>query len=163
MSKDRYLVRREEIDSMAGVQKTHFLNDNAKRLNKSLGDLTGLTGLGVHIIEVLPGHATTEHHKHYYEDECVYILSGEATAHIGDEMVEIKAGDFIGYRKCGLSHSIVNSGQNVLRCIVVGERSNHDVGDYPRQNKRIFRNSDLEWNLVELSDLEGIDNGYSQK
>ena len=38
---DKYLITKEEIDDYEGLSKTHFLNDNAKRVNKSLGDLTG--------------------------------------------------------------------------------------------------------------------------
>jgi uncharacterized cupin superfamily protein len=65
---DKYLVTKEEIDDYEGLSKTHFLNDNAKRVNKSLGDLTGLTGFGFHIIEIEPGRESTEFHKHYHED-----------------------------------------------------------------------------------------------
>ena len=68
---DQYIVTREEIDACEGLATTHFLNGNAQRINKSLGDLTGLTGLGFHIIEVAPGHESTETHRNYYEDECV--------------------------------------------------------------------------------------------
>lgn len=149
MSEDRYLVRAEEIAAMEGLQKTHFLNPNAKRVNKSLGDLTGLTGLGFHIIEVAPGCETTEHHLHHHEDECVYVLSGQATAVIGEAEHAIGPGDFIGYRKGGLAHSIRNTGTEVLRCIVVGERLPHDVGDYPRLQKRIYRNAGMKWNLID--------------
>ena len=69
-----YLVKAAEIAAMEGLAKTHFLNPNARRINKSLGDLTGLTGLGFHLIEVEPGCETTEHHLHHQEDECVYVL-----------------------------------------------------------------------------------------
>ncbi len=150
MAEDIYIVTREQIDRMEGLQKTHFLNANAKRINKSLGDMTGITGLGFHIIEVEPGHETTEHHKHYHEDECIYVLQGSATAFIGEENYSIKAGDFIGCRKGGLAHSICNNGQEILRCIVVGERLAHDVGDYPRLGKRIYRNQGMNWNLVDI-------------
>lgn len=149
MTEERYVVTREEIADMEGLRKAHFLNPGAVRVNKSLGDLTGLTGLGFHIIEVEPGHLTTEHHLHHFEDECVYILEGEATAHVGDEAVPVKAGDFLGYRKGGLAHSIENTGSVTLRCIVVGERLPHDVGDYPRLAKRIYRNAGMKWNLVD--------------
>ncbi len=73
-----HLITVDQIEKMEGLHKTHFLNPNAVRINKSLGDRTGLTGLGFHIIEVDPGHETTEHHVHYHEDECVYILEGHA-------------------------------------------------------------------------------------
>ena len=55
----RYVVTREEIAAFEGVDKIHFLNPGARRLNKSLGDLAGLTNLGFHLIEVQPGHAWT--------------------------------------------------------------------------------------------------------
>lgn len=154
MSDEKYYVSGEEIAEMEGLKKTHFLNQNAKRINKSLGDMVGLTGFGFHIIEVEPGHETTEHHVHYHEDECVYVLAGEATAITGEEEIPIKAGDFLGYRKGGLAHSIKNTGSEVLRCIVVGERLPHDVGDYPRLGKRIFRNEGVKWNLVDHSAIE---------
>ena len=68
-----YIVRAAEIAGMEGLTKTHFLNPNARRLNKSLGDATGLTGLGFHIIEVEPGCETTEHHVHHHEDEAALL------------------------------------------------------------------------------------------
>lgn len=150
---EKYIIRKEEIEAYEGVQKTHFLNSNARRLNKSLGDLTGLSGFGFHMIEVQPGFATTELHRHYHEDECVYILEGEAEATIGDEVYKVKAGDFLGYRAGGLAHSLLNTGQTVLRCIVVGQRLDFDVGDYPKLRKRIYRQKGMPWNLVDLDNI----------
>ncbi len=147
-SETPYLIRAAEIAGMADLAKTHFLNPNARRVNKSLGDATGLTGFGFHLIEVAPGCETTEHHVHHHEDECVYVLEGAATATIGDEEHAIGPGDFLGYRKGGLAHSIRNTGSATLRCLVVGERLAHDVGDYPRLRKRIYRHQGLPWNLV---------------
>ena len=86
-SVDGYLIKRDAIESMQGLAKTHFLNHKAQRTNKSLGDLTGLTGFGFHIIEVPPGALSTECHVHQFEDEAVYVLEGSATARIGDEQV----------------------------------------------------------------------------
>ena len=97
MAEDNNIVTREEIEQMTGLEKTHFLNPNAKRVNKSLGDLAGISGFGFHIVEVEPGYETTEYHRHFHEDECVYILSGNATASIGDDNFDVKSGDFIGY------------------------------------------------------------------
>ena len=156
MSDDTYLIRATEIAAMDGLSKTHFLNDNAVRLNKSLGDATGLSGFGFHIIEVEPGFETTEHHVHHHEDECVYVLSGHATAFIGEEAHQIGPGDFIGYRRGGLAHSIKNTGDEVFRCIVVGQRLPHDVGDYTRQGKRIYRNDGLTWSLVDHAHIAEV-------
>ena len=151
---DQYLVKAAEIAAFQATAKTHFLNDNARRQNKSLGDLTGLTGFGFHLIEVEPGCESTEYHVHHYEDECTYVLSGSGVVTIGTEVHDISSGDFIGYRKGGLAHTMRATGDETLVCIVVGERLAHDVGDYPRKKKRIYRNADLPWNLVEHGDIE---------
>lgn len=153
MDDECYIVTAAEIAAMEGLAKAHFLNPRAKRINKSLGDLTGLTGLGVHLIEVQPGDETTEHHVHHHEDECVYVLEGQATAHIGDQTHAIGPGDFIGYRAGGQAHSIVNTGDTVLRCLVIGQRLAQDVGDYTRQRKRIYRNAGLPWDVVDHDNI----------
>ncbi|MGR3321081.1 MAG: cupin domain-containing protein [Pseudooceanicola sp.] len=149
MDDETYIVTAAEIAAMQGLDKTHFLNPRAKRINKSLGDLAGLTGIGVHLIEVQPGDMTTEHHVHYHEDEALYVLSGTGTAHIGEADHPIGPGDFVGYRKGGAAHSVTNTGDEVLRCLVVGQRLPHDVGDYPRQAKRLFRSENLPWSVVD--------------
>ena len=131
----QYVIKKSEIEAMEGLSKQHFLNPNAQRINKSLGDLTGITGFGFHIIEVPPGKESTEYHLHYYEDECVYILSGSAKVVIGEEEFDVAEGDFIGYRAGGMAHTMINTGAEVLKCIVVGERLDHDVGDYPKMKK----------------------------
>ncbi|MEM6574108.1 MAG: cupin domain-containing protein [Pseudomonadota bacterium] len=151
---DRYLVTADEIEQMEGFAKTHFLNDSARRVNKSLGDLTGLKQLGFHIIEVQPGFESTETHVHYHEEECLYVLAGEAQATVGDETFTIRAGDFVGYRAGGEAHSLKNTGDTVLKCIVAGHRFAHDVADYPRKGKRLFRNHPLPWNLVDITEIE---------
>jgi len=146
---DVYLVKSEEIDKLPGTEKVHFQNENARRNNKSLGDLTGLTGLGFHIIEVEPGCESTEYHVHYHEDECTYVLSGHGVVTLGDEKHDIGPGDFIGYRAGGLPHTMEAVGTVNLVCIVVGQRLAHDVADYPHKKQRIFRQAGLPWNLVD--------------
>lgn len=147
---DTYLIRAADIAAMPGIGKTHFLNPRARRTNKSLGDATGLTGLGVHVIEVEPGDETTEFHVHHDEDECVFVLDGHATARIGDDYHDIGPGDFIGYRKGGAAHAIRNTGGGLLRLIVVGERRPHDVADYPRLGRRIYRHEGRAPDLVDI-------------
>lgn len=150
---EQYIVSKLEIEEMEGLSKTHFLNSNAKRVNKSLGDLTGLTGIGFHIISVPVGAVSTEHHVHYFEDECVYILEGKGTSVIGDREQRVLPGDFIGYRAGGEAHHLINDGEDVLKAIVVGQRLSHDVADYPHHGRRIYRNGNLDWDLVDLDKL----------
>ena len=155
MSDEKYHLTAKDIAAMVGVSKTHFQNPNAQRINKSLGDATGLTGLGIHLIEVEPGFETTEFHVHYQEDEAVYILSGSGEAEIGETRIAINAGDFLGYRKGGLAHTIHNTGTETLRCLVIGQRLEVDIADYPRKAQRIYRAKGMPWDLV---DHDQIDN-----
>ncbi|KEO60922.1 cupin domain-containing protein [Thioclava indica] len=159
MSEDRYLIRAGEIAAMEGLAKTHFLNSNAQRINKSLGDATGLTGIGVHIIEVMPGCESTEFHRHFHEDEAIFVLSGHATARIGEAREPIGPGDFIGYRAGGAAHTILNTGTEVLRLLVIGQRLAHDVADYPDKDKRLFRNARMAWQMVDLDAVEDVSAG----
>lgn len=152
MSEEQYLLRAADIEAMAGTTKQHFLNDNAVCVAKTIGDMVGITGFGIHIMEVQPGRDSTEHHFHFNEDECIYILSGTGTAMIGDEVFEVGAGDFMGYRKGGLAHSLKNTGTEVLRCLTVGNRHKTDVVEFPNKQKRMFRSDGLHWQVVDHAD-----------
>ena len=147
MDTRKFLLTATDIEQLAGDRKVHFLNPNAVRINKSLGDAIGLNHIGVHMIYVEPGRDTTEYHLHHYEEECVYVVSGRATARIGNDYYKISAGDFIGLPRNTVAHSIVNDGDEMLVCLVMGQRLPQDVSDYPNQDKRLYRNNGA-WDLV---------------
>lgn len=143
------------IAAMEGVKKSHYLNPAAERLNKSLGDAVGLKNIGVHLVSVEPGHQSTEYHVHHYEEECIYVLAGRGIAVLGDSLQPIGPGDFIGCPANGIAHELVNDGEEPLLCLVMGQRLAHDVTDYPRLAKRLYRNGG-EWNLVDHGDIEHV-------
>ncbi len=147
---DSYIIRKKTIAALNGQKKTHFLNSKAKRLDKSLGDLTGLTGLGFHIVEIKPGCKSSEYHRHLFEDECIYILQGEATVRIGDHKRKVGIGDFIGFRAGGMAHQLINDGQIVLKYIVAGQRLARDIVEYPEKAKRLYREHGQSVNLVNI-------------
>lgn len=143
----------EKIAAMEGVRRVHFLNATAIRTNKSLGDAVGLKNLGVHLISVAPGDKSTEFHVHHYEEEAIYVLSGRGTAVVGENTYKIGPGDFIGCPTNGVAHEMINDGTEPLICLVVGQRLQQDVTDYPRKGKRLYRNSG-ERNLVDHANIE---------
>ncbi|AVJ55844.1 cupin [Idiomarina sp. OT37-5b] len=149
------LLKKSAIDAMPGEHKTHFLNANAQRLNKSLGDTTGMKSMGIHLITVEPGRDSTEHHFHHFEEEAIYVLSGTGIVHIGDEQFAIGAGDFIGCPIDHVPHSMEATGSEPLQCLVVGNRLNADVSDYPRQAKRLYRYPSG-WDLVDVEDVTNV-------
>ncbi len=152
MDTHKLLLKAGDIENMAGERKTHFLNPNAVRINKSLGDAVGLQHIGVHLIYVEPGRDTTEYHKHHYEEECLYVLSGQGVAVIDGAHYPIAQGDFVGFPANHAAHCITNNGAETLVCLVAGQRLEQDVADYPKLGKRLYRNSG-EWNLVDVADI----------
>lgn len=143
------LITAQAILAMPGQLKTHELNPNAVRLIKSLGDAVGLTQIGVHLVTIMPGHDSTEYHRHHHEEEFVYILSGSGLAEIEDQVVPVAAGDFLGFPKNGVAHGMRNTGTQALVCLMGGQRLEQDVCDYPHQNKRLYTNGQTE-NWVNL-------------
>jgi len=134
-------ISAQQISSLAGVRRVHQLNSAAIRLDKSLGDEAGLKNIGIHLITIAPGDKSTEFHSHKYEDEAIYVLSGHGTEIIGNEAHKIGPGDFTGLPAGGPAHETINDGSEPLVCLVIGQRLPQDVVDYPRQGKRLYRNS----------------------
>ncbi len=139
MGRQQYLIKAAEIEKMQGEKITHFLNPNAIRLNKSLGDAVGMSNMGVHMIYVEPGFDSTEFHKHLYEEEAIYIIAGTGKLTIEDDIYHVNKGDFIGFPASKVAHALFNDGTETLTCLVMGQRLKHDVADYPNKSKRIYR------------------------
>ncbi|HCU52783.1 MAG TPA: cupin [Gammaproteobacteria bacterium] len=152
METRKLLLKAADIENMPGERKVHFLNPNAVRLNKSLGDAVGLSQVGVHIIYVEPGKDTTEYHKHLFEEECVYVLSGKGALLIEGDTYQLEKGDFVGFPRNTAAHVIVNDGEETLVCLVMGQRLQQDVTEYPRQDKRLYRSGN-EWSLVDIQHI----------
>jgi uncharacterized cupin superfamily protein len=134
----RELLKAADIETMAPQRSVHSLNERAVRFKKSLGDVTGITQFGFHLVTLMPGHDSTEYHRHLYEEECVYILSGFGEATIDGQVYEIAPGDFMGFAREGAAHTLSNTGDIPLVLIVAGQRLEHDVCDYPRKRKRLY-------------------------
>ncbi len=143
------ILRAQQIETMPGEDRTHFLNPNARRIRKSLGDAVGLNKIGVHMVYVEPGKDSTEYHMHYHEEECIYVLSGKGTLTIdGDEFV-FEKGDFVGFPAATAAHALKNTGAETLVLLVMGQRLQQDVADYPNRKKRLYRNNG-QWDMVDM-------------
>lgn len=155
----KQFVTRTEIAKMAGDAKTHFLNPEARRQQKSLGDVAGLTKLGFHLIEVPIGSVSGEFHRHYCEEECVFILEGTGTARIGESIMQVEAGDFIAYPAGSEAHDLRNTGSVTLKYIIAGQRLDYDITDYPERGKRLYRAKGRDWDLLDLAMISKPDAG----
>lgn len=149
------LVTAAEIAAVEEVRFVHQFNERAIRNTKSLGDLVGLTEIGVHLVRVEPGDETTQYHNHDNTDEFIYILSGRGLAVIDDEEFEVGPGDFMGFVKGGAYHGMRNTGDEDLVYLVGGNRKPIDVVNYPHINRRMYRIHGRR-EFVDLDDVEEV-------
>ena len=146
------ILTSQQIEEMEGEKRTHFLNSNAERIRKSIGDVVGLSKIGVHLVTIEPGKDSTEYHKHYNEEECIYVLSGKGTLRIENEEFSFRKGDFVGFPADMAAHDLKNTGNETLVILVMGQRLDHDVADYPDKKKRLYRNNGR-WDIVDLGNI----------
>jgi uncharacterized cupin superfamily protein len=152
MSKPVELLKADDIARMEGKSRAHLLNPDAIRISKSLGGVTGLTDLGFQLMTVMPGHEYAEYHRHLYEEQCFYILSGSGEAIIEGKHYVIGSGDFLGFPKNGVSHTIANNGDDPLVMISARTNLEQDICEYPRKKKRLYMNGSEEA-LVDFDDV----------
>ncbi len=152
MSNPTELLKATDIAEMKGQSKAHLLNPEAIRVSKSLGGATGLTNLGFHMMTVMPGREYSEYHRHLYEEQCFYILSGSGEAIIDEKQYAIASGDFLGFPKKGVAHTILNNGDEPLVMLSARVNLEQDVCDYPRKKKRLYMNG-AEEAIVDFQDI----------
>ena len=117
------------------------------------GNVRQLRNIVERTIILAPGDRSTEYHFHYYEEECVYVLSGRGTAVIGDQTHKLGPGDFLGHPIDKVAHEMINDSSEPLVCLVIGQRLAQDITDYPRQGKRLYRHSG-ERSLVDIGEIK---------
>ncbi len=152
MPSPKELLRAADIAAMSGHLKAHLLNPEAIRLSKSLGAATGLTDLGFHLMTVAPGREYSEYHRHLYEEQCFYILSGRGEAVIEEKCYPVEGGDFLGFPKKGVAHTIRNTGDLPLVMLSARVNLEQDICDYPRKKKRLYMSGPEEV-LVDFQDI----------
>lgn len=148
----RELWSAQDIAGLEERSWVHFLDANAAVHFKSLGGRVGFRNLGVQLVRLEPGRASAEQHRHYHEEELVYILAGTGVLLLGEERQAIGPGDFIGFPCGGRAHALLNTGDQDLLYLCVGQRLKQEMVDYPRQGKRLYV-SPQGWDMVDLNQI----------
>lgn len=134
-----YVLKRAELEQLQLERYTHQHNEEAVRYTASLTDPLGFTDMGVHLVRITPSTASSEHHFHEEDEEFVYVLEGRGCVWIGDEAIEIEAGDFMAFPKNSPAHHLENTSSVDLLCLVGGTRAPIDICNYPRLRLRQYR------------------------
>jgi uncharacterized cupin superfamily protein len=113
----------------------------------------GLERIGITIAKISPGKESFIYHSHQFEEEFIYILSGRGIAEIDEEEFQVGAGDFMGFPTPSVAHHLRNPFDEELVYLLGGERKNLDIADFPRLQKRMFRNGN-ELQIVNWENLK---------
>ena len=147
------LIRAEAIKQLQEHSFSHPWNNNSEIKGVFLGEAVGLQRIGITLAHIPPGKESFIYHSHQFEEEFIYILSGRGIAEIDDEEFEVGAGDFMGFPTASVAHHLHNPFDENLVYIVGGERRQVDIADFPRLQKRMFRNG-REVQIVDWDDLK---------
>ena len=118
---------------------SHPLNPVSQVEGLALSTLTGLTRAAVNLMWVPPGKESFAYHRHWAEEEWIYILSGRAIAEIGDDEHEVGPGDFMAFPTPSVGHHLRNPYDEELIYLAGGERHQVETADFPRHGKRLVR------------------------
>ena len=123
----------EEIQVRIGTQYPASLAAPcAERRKRVLGDAVGLSHFGVNMVELPPGSQSSLRHWHSAEDEFVFILDGVATLVTDEGAQQLGPGMAAGFPAGEANgHHLINNGEQVVRYIEVGDRTEGDEVDYP--------------------------------
>ncbi|KZT18947.1 hypothetical protein NEOLEDRAFT_1048986, partial [Neolentinus lepideus HHB14362 ss-1] len=115
----------------------HPLSPKVHREQVRLGDLTGLTKTGVHIVRLPPHNESSVLHWHNNDDEWIYILSAGEGAVMrikeGDKDGKeepLKDGDFFGFPAGTKNAHLMKSNDEEVVYLVGGSREKLDVCYY---------------------------------
>jgi uncharacterized cupin superfamily protein len=105
--------------------------------DSSFAKRLGLRLIGASYNEVPPGKSGCPFHNHRGEDELYVILEGSGLYRFGEERIAVSAGDVLGAPAGGpdTAHQLINTGERVLRYLVVSNQAPVDIVEYPDSGK----------------------------
>lgn len=127
--------RHPHVVNVEEVAPTSQANGKFVLEHRALGRAAGGKQLGCGMVTVQPGKTAWPFHYHCANEESMYILSGSGTARIGDDKVEIRAGDYIAFPAGKTAHQTINTGTEPLVYLVFSTMISTEVCGYPDSNK----------------------------
>lgn len=102
------------------------------RLKRPLTDALGLSQFGINLTTLDPGAQSSHRHWHVYEDECIYVLSGEVVLVTDDGEHVLGAGAAAGFPAGERNgHHLVNRSSAPVTYLEIGTRSKIEDVTYP--------------------------------
>ena len=127
-------------DAAAHAQEfSHPWNPHSLVRGTQLARSVGLKRTGVNIITVPAGKESFVYHSHRFEEEWIYVLSGNGVALIDGQEYAVGPGDFMGFPAPSVAHNMRNPGPGDLVYLSGGENREFEVAEYPTLHRRAVR------------------------
>lgn len=102
------------------------------REKRALGNMLGLTKIGVNLTTLMPGKQSALRHWHTLEDELVYVLEGEIVLITEGGEQLLRPGMCAGFKAGSAdAHHFVNRSQAPARYLEISNRDPDDAVSYP--------------------------------
>jgi len=132
MTKDpKNLVRTAALRPEDAAHIKHPMNPKSEVFVHRLSDHAGIERMHMNIARIPAGKESYLPHAHTLQEEWLFVLEGSGTAQIGDDEVEIGAGDYLGFPTDGTVHHLKNTGTQDMVVLQGGERTPREVARFP--------------------------------
>lgn len=111
-----------------------FASRMAGRLKRQLGDFFGITRFGVNLTTLRPGGQSALLHRHSHQEEFIYILSGTPTLRTDEGEFLLRPGMCAGFVPSGCAHQLINTSDEDVVYLEIGDRNPEDRGSYPEDD-----------------------------
>lgn len=146
------LVRVTDSSRAPQVTFNHPLNPDSEVTLRMLSRAAGLERVGVTLGRLGAGKESFIYHTHQFEEEWIFIISGQGVAVIEGEEYEVHPGDFMGFGTPSVAHTLVNPFDEDMIYLMGGERRPCEVATFPELDKLLLRRGD-DAHIVDLSAL----------
>jgi uncharacterized cupin superfamily protein len=98
-------------------------SDELLSIGAPIGQLLGLTRIGIHHERLPPGRRTSYPHAESAEEEFVFVLEGHPDAWIDGTLHRLAPGDAVGFPAgTGICHTFLNNTDAEVRLLCIGEK-----------------------------------------
>jgi uncharacterized cupin superfamily protein len=136
------VARDVEASSVSGYP-AEFRERVLPRQVRRLGEVFGLTQIGVNLVTMNPGKESSLRHHHTHEDELVYMLGGELWLRTDQGEELLRPGMVVGFRAGdGNGHHLVNRSTQTATFLAMSNRHPEDGADYSDEDLMVRKGPD---------------------
>jgi uncharacterized cupin superfamily protein len=130
MTRHEQIINANDMDWETGGNGDRFVFQR-----KWFTSQTGAKKLGCSLYRVPAGKTAYPHHRHFTNEEAIYVLKGEGMMRLDDSEFSVGPGDYIALLPEGTAHQLINSGDSDLDYLCMSTMIHPDITEYPDSGK----------------------------